>query len=196
MQYDAIRKDHGLPIDPFKSIVMPRPIGWISTLSKDGVVNLAPYSFFNAVSEHPPYVLFGSGGRKDTQRNVEATGEFVCSIVSWELREAMNATSAIVTPDVDEFALAGLEKEPSRYVQPPRVKGAPAALECRYWQSIELPEGADNGTIVIGAVVGIYIDDRFIKDGRIDSVGMRPVARLGYSEYTVADTLFRMRRPS
>jgi flavin reductase (DIM6/NTAB) family NADH-FMN oxidoreductase RutF len=196
MLYDAVKKDHGLPIDPFKSLVMPRPIGWISTLSPEGAVNLAPYSFFNAVSEHPPYVLFGSGGRKDTQRNVEATGEFVCSLVSWDLREAMNATSALVAPQIDEFALAGLAKEPSRYVKPPRVRGAPAALECRYWKSITLPEGPDNGTIVIGAVVGIYIDDRFIKDGRVDSGAMRPVARLGYSEYTSVETIFRMRRPS
>ena len=196
MIYDAVKKDHGLPIDPFKALVMPRPIGWISTISKDGIANLAPYSFFNAVSEHPPFVVFGSSGRKDNQTNIEETGEFVCSIVSWDLREAMNNTSAMVAPEVDEFALAGLEKEPSRFVKPPRVKGAPAALECKHWKSVELPGGPENGTLVIGAVVGIYIDDRFIKDGRVDSGAMRPIARLGYSEYTVADTVFRMRRPT
>lgn len=196
MIYDAVKRDHGLPIDPFKALVMPRPIGWISTISKSGIANLAPYSFFNAVSDNPPYVLFSSGPRKDSQRNAEETGEFVCSIVSWDLREAMNASSATVAPEVDEFQLAGLEKEPSRFVKPPRVKGAPAALECRYWKSVELPGGPENGTLVIGAVVGIYIDDKFIKDGRVDSGTMRPIARLGYSEYTVADTVFRMRRPS
>lgn len=196
MIYDAVRKNHGLPVDPFKSIVMPRPIGWISTISKDGIANLAPYSFFNAVSDNPPFVMFASGPRKDNQTNAEETGEFVCSIVSWDLREAMNATSATVAPEVDEFELAGLEKEPSRYVKPPRVKGAPAALECTYWKSVELPGGPENGTLIIGAVVGIYIDDKFIKDGRVDSGAMRPIARLGYSEYTVADTVFRMRRPS
>ena len=196
MLYDAVKRDHGLPLDPFKSIVMPRPIGWISTVSKEGVTNLAPYSYFNAMSDSPPYVVFGSGGRKDSQRNIEETGEFVCSIVSWEQREAMNATSATAPPDVDEFALAGLEKEPSRFVRPPRVKGAPAALECTFWKSVELPGGRQAGTIIIGAVVGIYIDDRFIKDGRVDNAAMRPIARLGYSEYTVAETVFRMRRPA
>ena len=196
MLYDAVKRDHGLPIDPFKAIVMPRPIGWISTISKSGVANLAPYSFFNAVSDTPPFVVFGSAPRKDSQRNIEETGEFVCSIVSWDQREAMNASSATVGSEVDEFALAGLEKEPSRFVKPPRVRGAPAALECRYWKSIELPGWPEVGTVVIGEVVGIYIDDRFIKDGRVDSGAMRPIARLGYSEYTVADTVFRMRRPA
>lgn len=196
MFYDATVNKHGLRHDPFKAIMVPRPIGWISTISKDGIANLAPYSFFNAVSDTPPYVMFSSGERKDSQRNIEETGEFVCSIVSWDLREAMNASSATVGPEVDEFALAGLEKEPSRFVKPPRVRGAPAALECRYWKSVELPGGPEVGTLVIGAVVGIYIDDKFIKDGRVDSGAMRPIARLGYSEYTVADTVFRMRRPS
>lgn len=196
MQYDAVKRDHGLSIDPFKAIVMPRPIGWISSISKDGVVNLAPYSFFNAVADNPPYVMFASAPRKDSQRNVEETGEFVCSIVTWDQREGMNASSATVGAGVDEFELAGLEKEPSHFVKPPRVKGAPAALECRYWRSVELPGGPNVGTLVIGQVVGIYIDDRFIKDGRVDSGAMRPIARLGYSEYTVADTVFRMRRPA
>ncbi|MEZ5924332.1 MAG: flavin reductase family protein [Hyphomicrobiaceae bacterium] len=195
MHYDAIKRDHGLPIDPFKAIVMPRPIGWISTVSSSGICNLAPYSFFNAVADTPPYVMFASGARKDSQRNAEETGEFVCSIVSYDLREAMNATSATVSPDVDEFELAGLEKAASRFVAPPRVKAAPAALECRYWKSVELPGGSETGTLVIGAVVGIYLDDRFVKDGRVDSIAMRPLARLGYSEYAVAEAAFRMRRP-
>lgn len=195
MHYDAVKRDHGLPIDPFKAIVMPRPIGWISSLSKAGVANLAPYSFFNAVADNPPFVMFTSGGRKDSQRNIEETGEFVCSLASWDQREAMNASSATVAAEVDEFALAGLETAASVFVKPPRVKGAPAALECRYWKSVELPGGAHVGTLVIGAVIGIYIDDRFIKDGRVDSGAMRPLGRLGYSEYTVVDTVFRMRRP-
>lgn len=139
MFYDAVANTHGLAIDPFKALVAPRPIGWISTLGKNGVVNLAPYSFFNAVSEDPHFVMFGSGGRKDSQRNAEETGEFVCSLATYELREAMNRTSAPVAPDVDEMKLVGLTPAPSRLVAPPRVKESPVAFECRYWRTIDLP---------------------------------------------------------
>ena len=127
MFYDAIDNTHGLAIDPFKALVAPRPIGWISTLGKNGVVNPAPYSFFNAVSEDPHFVMFGSGGRKDSQRNAEETGEFVCSLATYELREAMNRTSAPVAPDVDEMKLVGLTPALSRLVAPQRVKESPVA---------------------------------------------------------------------
>lgn len=202
MFYDAIKNDHGLPNDPFKAVVAPRPIGWISSLSPDGLANLAPYSFFNAVAENPHYVAYGSGearrgGRKDSLLNIEATGEFVVNLATWELREPMNASSASVPLGVDEFELAGLTKAASQIVKVARVAESPVALECRYFRTIALP--ADDGSVadhmIIGRVVGIYIDDRFIADGRVDTAAMRPIARLGYSEYTVVTEAFRMRRP-
>ncbi len=198
MFYETARSDHGLPHDPFKSLVVPRPIGWISTISEDGVVNLAPYSFFNAVSADPPYVMFSSAGRKDTITNAEATGAFVCSMATHALREAMNETSAPVPSEVDEFALAGLTPLPSRLVAPPRVAESPIALECRYHQTIELPcaSGAASGyAMVIGEVVGVHIDDAVIREGRVDLARIRPLARLGYLDYTMVDDIFAMPRP-
>jgi len=202
MFYEAVRNDHGLPNDPFKAIVAPRPIGWISSLAPDGSVNLAPYSFFNAFAERPHYVAFGSGeakrgGPKDSLNNIEATGEFVLSLATWELREAMNATSANVAPGVDEFELAGLTKAPSRLVQPPMVAESPVAMECRHYLTVPLPgdDGSVDNHLVVGRVIGIHIDDRFIEDGRVNTAALRPIARLGYSEYAVVTEAFRMRRP-
>jgi flavin reductase (DIM6/NTAB) family NADH-FMN oxidoreductase RutF len=201
MHYDTAKRDHDLPHDPFKALVVPRPIGWVSTLGRDGVANLAPYSFFNAVSDRPPMLMFSSGGRKDSLRNIEDTGEFTCSIASWALREAMNLSSAPVAPGVDEFELAGLTKAASRWVGPPRVAEAPAAFECKLWQLLPLPPakpgGASAYTLVIGMVVGVYIDDAFIKDGMVQSGEMRPLARLGYMDYSVLtpESMFTMNRP-
>lgn len=201
MQYDTLTNQHGLKHDPFKALVTPRPIGWISTLSKTGVLNLAPYSFFNAVSDRPPMVMFSSFGRKDSLTNIEETGEFVCSIVSSELRDAMNMSSAAVNSDVDEFTLAGLSAAPSAYVKPPRVAEAPAALECRYWKTVPLPipPGRNKPVywMVFGEVVGIYIDDRYIRDGMFDLAAVQPLARLGYMDYSVvsADSMFTLNRP-
>lgn len=199
MHYDAEKRDHGLPHDPFKALVVPRPIGWVSTLGKDGIANLAPYSFFNAVSDRPPMLMFSSGGTKDSLRNIVATGEFTCSIATWDLREAMNLSSATVAPGVDEFALAGLTKAASRFVAPPRVAASPAAFECRLWQTIALPAPArgEGYTLIIGSVVGIYIDDAFVEDGQVRSGAMRPLARLGYMDYSVLspEAMFRMNRP-
>ena len=198
MFYDAVVNTHGLAVDPFKALVAPRPIGWISTLSKSGVVNLAPYSFFNAVSEDPHFVMFSSGGRKDSQRNAEETGEFVCSLATYDLRDAMNCTSIPVGPDVNEMELAGLTPEPSRIVKPPRVKESPVAFECRYWRTIELPgrEGQP-GThaIVLGQVVGVHVADEVISEGRVDVTKLRPLARLGYGDYAVIDEVFTLTRP-
>lgn len=202
MFYDAIKNDHGLPNDPFKAIVAPRPIGWISSLAPDGSANLAPYSFFNAFAEQPHYIAYGSGearrgGNKDSLNNIEAAGEFVLNLATWDLREAMNASSANLAPGVDEFELAGLSKAPSLLVKPPRVAQSPVSLECRHYLTVPLP-GDDGGTanhLVIGRVVGVHIDDRFITDGRVDTAAMRPIARLGYSEYAVVTEVFRMRRP-
>ena len=200
MHYDTTKGRHGLKFDPFKALVVPRPIGWIGTLGADGVPNLAPYSFFNAVSDKPPMVMFSSAGRKDSLRNVLASGEFTCSIANWDLREAMNLSSAPVQPDVDEFALAGLHTAPSLTIKAPRVAEAPAALECRLWQTLDLPQPDGKGlqyTLVIGQVVGIYISDTVIQDGLVQTAAMRPLARMGYMDYAVVtpETSFTMNRP-
>ena len=198
MFYDAVANSHGLQWDPFKALVSPRPIGWISTLDQNGVVNLAPYSFFNAVSTDPHFVMFSSGGRKDSQRNAEETGEFVCSLATFELREAMNRTSQHVGPEIDEMEMAGLTPAPSRMVAPPRVAESPVAFECKYWRTIELP-GPDGGpgthAIVLGQVVGVHIDDAAIVDGKVDVTKLKPIARLGYGEYAVIEKVFELSRP-
>jgi len=193
------RKGHGLPHDPFKAIVAPRPIGWISSVDAQGRPNLAPYSFFNAFASFPPIVGFSSEGRKDSVDNVEATGEFVCNLVTMDLAEAMNATSAGVAHGVDEMHLAGLAAAPSTVVRPPRVAAAAAALECRLVRVIRLA-GADgvalDNWLVLGEVVGVHINDRFLVDGRFDTAAARPVARCGYrGDYAVVTQLFEMLRP-
>jgi flavin reductase (DIM6/NTAB) family NADH-FMN oxidoreductase RutF len=198
MFYDARKGDHGLPHDPFKAIVAPRPIGWITSLSADGAVNLAPYSYFNAVSTRPPCVMFSSEGHKHSVSNIAETKEFVCNLATWELREAMNATSAHLPKGVNEMRAAGLEPAPSRLVKPPRVAAAPCALECRLLQIVQLRDldGAVLGAeVVLGQVVGVHIDDRFIKDGLLDTAALRPIARCGYHEYALVERVFRMVRP-
>lgn len=199
MYYDPRHKPIPLSHDPLTALVVPRPIGWISTLGRDGIVNLAPYSFFNAVASSPPFVMFSSAGIKHSQLNAEQTGEFVASLATYELREELNITSAMVGAEVSEPELARLEMAPSIAVKPPRVKKSPTALECRYVKTVELP-GPDgkphNFSIVIGEVVGIYIDDRVIVNGMVDLSRVRPIARLGYlDQYTVVDTIFKMTRP-
>jgi flavin reductase (DIM6/NTAB) family NADH-FMN oxidoreductase RutF len=197
MFYDAVHNNHGLALDPFKAVMVPRPIGWISTLSAEGVPNLAPYSFFNAFSDGPIYVAFGSGGRKDSMRNVEATGEFACNLATHDLREAMNASSATVASHVDEFELAGLSKAPCQFIKAPRVAESPVCFECRHFQTVPLP--ADDGHVqdwmVIGRVIGVHIDDRYIEKGRVNTAALKPLARLGYAEYGTIDQTWRMRRP-
>ncbi|MGQ7794548.1 flavin reductase family protein [Faunimonas sp. B44] len=199
MFYEPRKRDHGLPHDPFKAIVAPRPIGWISTVDAEGRPNLAPYSFFNAVASRPPVVMFSSESRKDSLRNVEASGEFVCNLATWDLREAMNETSAPLPGGESEFARAGLATEASRLVRPPRVAGIAAALECRLLRTVALSdvEGRPmEATVVFGEVVGIHIDDRFIRDGRFDAAAARAIARCGYMDYAVVDSLFAMTRPT
>ena len=197
MFYDAIQNDHGFEFDPFKAIVAPRPIGWISSLSAEGVANLAPYSFFNAFSEDPFYVAFGSGPRKDSLHNIEATGEFAVNLATFDIREQMNLSSAVVGPHVDEFELARLTKAQCRMIKAPRVAESPVCLECKLHRVVELPddEGKVENYLTIGRVIGIHIDDRFINNGRVDTAAMRPIARLGYSEYATVQTAWRMRRP-
>jgi flavin reductase (DIM6/NTAB) family NADH-FMN oxidoreductase RutF len=197
MFYDAVSNDHGFPVDPFKALVAPRPIGWIASLSAAGVANLAPFSFFNAISERPHYVVFGADLRADTLRNVRETAECTINLATWDLREQMNATAAEVGPEVDEFELAGLAKASSRLVRAPRVAESPVAFECRLHSTVPLPDdsGATRYEAVVARVVGIHIDDRFIRDGRVDTAAMKPIARLGYSEYATVTEAWRMRRP-
>jgi len=193
---------HGLPHNPFKSCVVPRPIGWISSLSAEGAVNLAPYSYFNAICGEPPMVMFSSGGRqphgpKDSLTNAEATGEFVCNMATWDLRQPMNETSAAHPSEMNEFDAAGLETEPSEMVKPPRVLAAPIHLECVLHQIVELPcetEGERNA-MCIGRVVGIHIRDEVLKDGMVDTEKIRPLARLGYQDYTSVQQVVEMVRP-
>ncbi len=198
MFYDAVENRHGLKHDPFKALVVPRPIGWVTTLAEDGRVNLAPYSFFNAFSSNPHIVGFSSETRKDSAANVEATGEFVCNLATWALREQMNRTSAPVGAEVDEMELAGLTPAPSRLVAPPRVAETPVALECRYLQTVAFRDvdGAPTGALlVIGQVVGIHVADDLIADGLVDITKARPIARLGYRDYAVVEKVFQMTRP-
>jgi flavin reductase (DIM6/NTAB) family NADH-FMN oxidoreductase RutF len=200
MFYETAANAHGLPHDPFKALVTPRPIGWITAMSARGEVNLSPYSFFNAVSERPHMVAFSSSGRKDALAFIEETGEFVCNLATYDLRDKMNLTSAVLPRGENEMAHAGLEAAPSRLVKPPRVADSPAALECKWLQTVPLAP-LDGGEpayfLVIGQVVGIHIDDRFIVDGLVDTAAMRPIARSGYRDYFVAtpETKFSITRP-
>jgi flavin reductase (DIM6/NTAB) family NADH-FMN oxidoreductase RutF len=196
--YEPAKRNHGLPHDPFKAIVTPRPIGWISSLDRDGNLNLAPYSYFNAIATHPPMVMFSSESAKDSVANIEQTKEFVCNLVTWDLRDAMNKSSATVPHHVNEFELAGLEAAPSRLVKPPRVAASPCALECKLLQIVPLKdiEGRPvNVFTVIGQVVGVHIDEQFIKDGILDTAAMVPIARCGYRQYARGDEIFEMTRP-
>lgn len=198
MFYDALAGECPLQIDPLKALVGPRPIGWISSVSTDGVANLAPYSFFNMVSDAPPIVMFSSGGRKDSIENIEATGEFVCNLATYNLKDAMNATSITAGPDVDEFEVAELEKAPGQMVAVPRVKASPVALECKYLSTLPLVglEGEKSAfEMVTGQVVGVFIDDGLIADGRVKTQELGLLARHGYMDYSAAQQIFRIERP-
>ncbi len=201
MFYEPEKRDRNLlPHDPFKAIVAPRPIGWITSMSAKGEINLAPYSFFNAVFSKPNMVMFCSEDYKDSIAFIEETGEFVCNLATWDLREQMNDTSAPLTRGVNEMERAGLAAAPSRMVKPPRVAESPCALECKLLRVVKL-DALDGSPlechVVFGQVVGVYIDDRFVKDGILDTAAMRPIARCGYADqYSVADQMFFMTRPT
>ena len=194
---------HGLPHGPFKSLIVPRPIGWVSSISREGVVNLAPYSFFNGVADQPPMIMIacngtsGGGRRKDTITNIEETGEFVVNLATQALTEQMNTSSAMVPAEVDEIELAGLTPEPAELVKPPRVAESPAHLECKHWKTVPLPanDPAQPNNLVLGSVVGVHIDESILTDGLVDTLKFKPLARLGYMEYTVVDNVFTMMRP-
>lgn len=203
MYYETDRNNHGLPYNPLKACVVPRPIGWLTTISATGVINLAPFSFFNLLSYDPPFVLFSAGvheedgGRKDSVLNVEATREFVYNMATWAQREQMNQTALLVERGLDEMAATGLEPLPSRLVRPPRVKGSPVHFECRLHQIVTLPghKVSTEHDLVIGRVVAVHIDDTALTaDGRVDVLKFRPIARLGYKDYTSVESVFQMEK--
>lgn len=198
MFYSTEKNDHGLPHNPFKAIVAPRPIGWISSRDADGRLNLAPYSFFNCVADRPPIVLFSSSGYKDSVSNIDATGEFVCNMAGWDLKDEMNLSSAAVPHESSEFELTGLEMAPGQLVNVPRVAKAATALECKHLQTMRLKglDGVESDNyLVFGQVVGVYVDDSVIVDGRVDVTRYRPLSRLGYMDYAVVNEVFQMSRP-
>jgi flavin reductase (DIM6/NTAB) family NADH-FMN oxidoreductase RutF len=206
MHYVPGKDHHGLPHDPFKSCVIPRPIGWISSLSPEGIPNLAPFSQFQNLGYKPPYVMFsaneGDGSkRRDSVNNIEATGEFVWNMATYALRDAVNKSAQDVAPEVDEFEISGVTKAPSIDVKPFRVAESPVHFECKYYSTLRLPgEGKDGGgaaDVVIGRVVRIHVDEKALtKDGLLDVVRIRPIARLGYYHYTSIDSVFEMIIPN
>ncbi len=196
---------HGLPHDPFKAIVAPRPIGWISSVDTQGQANLAPYSFFNGCGDHPPLVMFAQTGRKDRDTalkdsiaNIRATGEFAHSVVSTAMTEAMNASTGSYPAGVDEFEKAGLTKTEGREISVPHVAESPAVMECKLVRIIDdLPvwrEGTHN-IVVIGEVVGIHIREEALVDGVLDVTLYNPIARMGYMDYTTVERKWSMKRP-
>lgn len=191
---------HGLPHNPFNAIITPRPIGWISTRSGDGVNNLAPYSFFNGVAYVPPQVMFAcTGGKpdqdgvKDSVANIRETGVFCVNVVEYAMREAMNASSATLPREADEFAHAGVQAAECETIPCARVDGAPAALECRLTRILTLPGEAN--TVVFGEVTGIHLRDDCIRDGRFDAAVFQPLGRMGYRDYVRVTDVFEMIRP-
>ena len=185
--------------DPFKAIIAPRPIGWVTTMGREGAINLAPYSFFNAIADNPPLIAFSSVGVKDSITFARETGEFVWNMPTWDLRHEMNATSATLPRGENEFVHAGLEMAPCRLVKPPRVAKSPVALECKVTdiQQLKDKEGARiDFWLAIGQVVGVHIDPAYIDDGVLKITEMKPIARCGYlADYAVLDDLFQMERP-
>ena len=198
MYYEIAANDHGLPHDPLKALVAPRPIGWISSLSADGVPNLAPYSFFNMLAVSPAIVGFSSGMRKDSQNNIEETGEFVYNFASVDLIDAVNISSSHVPNTVNEFELAGVTAVASTCVKAPRVAEAHAHLECEYLQTVALPHVSGKEipwSLILGRVVAVHIDDAFIADGVVDTLAMQPLTRMGYMDYGVLSHTITKERP-
>ena len=195
-------KKNPFSIDPYKSLIFPRPIGWISSIDKKGIVNLAPYSYFNAIADDPPQIMFVAGAsdklskKKDTLTNIIATKEFVVNFATTATRKQMNLSSKDIDKDDDEFVLTKLKKRKSRLVKVPSVADSPVNLECKLSKSIKLKSNSRKfSTMVIGEVIGIYIKDSFIEKGRVNSAAMRYIARMGYSEYTTVSSKFKMKRP-
>ena len=199
MFYD-VKKGHGLSHDPFKAIVSPRPIGWVTTMSLNGEINLSPYSFFNIIAERPHLVAFSSLGMKDAMTFAEQGGDFVCNLATFDLRHQVNETSSPFPRGINEMAAVGLAATPSHLVRPPRVAESPAALECKWVETIRLKDAGGEAAgffLVIGEVVGVHIDDQFLTDGVLDTAAMRPILRGGYFDYFVINdnSKFSMPRP-
>jgi len=198
--FEPDRRDRALmPHDPFKALVAPRPIGWISSMNKAGQVNLAPYSFFNGVLSRPRIVMFASESEKDAAAFAIESGEFAWSMATWDLREQMNLTSEALPRGRSEFDHARLATAPCRLVKAPRVAASPAAMECRVTQVLRVQdvEGKETGGVVVcGQVVGMHIDERYLKNGRFDLAAAQPIARCGYDEYAVIEKVFAMQRPA
>ena len=199
MFYETRQRDKSLlPHDPFKAIVAPRPIGWISTRAKDGRINLAPYSFFNGFSSAPPIVGFSSEGAKDSAAFATESGEFVANLATMDLLHPMNQSSAPLPRGENEFIHAGLTMAPCHLVSAPRIAEAHASLECKVTETVALKNRqgeAIDRYLVLGEVVGVHIDDRFIREGRFDAAAARPIARCGYQDYAVVEKLFSLARP-
>jgi flavin reductase (DIM6/NTAB) family NADH-FMN oxidoreductase RutF len=200
MFYEPGKTAHGLPYDPFKSCVVPRPIGWISSTSASGLDNLAPYSQFQMVGYDPPVVMFSAnqtpaGNSKDTVVNVLARGEFVWNMATYALRDAVNRSSEALPPEVDEFEYAGLTKLSSKLLGVPRVAQSPVHFECRVLQHVRLPGNGPTGSmdVIFGQVLVIHIDDAAVNpEGRVDITRLRPLARMGYHDYTSVEQVFTM----
>jgi len=201
MFYEPDKNDHGLPFNPLKSCIVPRPIAWISTISRSGVVNLAPFSQSNILGWDPPYVMFSAftrfdGRRKDSVTNAEEAGEFVFNMATYELRDAVVLTSMIEDAGIDEMKKAGLTPIKSRFVVPPRVAECPISLECKHYQTTILPSDTAglHNSVVVGRVVGIHIADEIIgSNGKLDMTKVRPLARMGYLDYTSVTDVFELR---
>ena len=184
---------HGLPHNPFSAIITPRPIGWISTRSANGIDNLAPYSFFNGIAYTPPQVMFASTDWKDSVGNIKETGVFCVNIVEYAARDVMNVTTEHFPPDVDEFERSGAVRAACETIPCPRVGDAPASLECRASDVVTL-KGHDN-YLILGEVSGIHLRDDCLRDGRFDVTTFRPLARLGYRDYLAVTEIFALARP-
>lgn len=202
MFYDPDINDHGLPYNPIKGLVVPRPIGWISSISAEGVGNLAPFSFFNMLSYNPAYLMISAGckadgSKKDTVLNIEETGEFVFNMANWDTRKKMSDTSWIDDSKIDEMKECGLTPARGQRVKVPLVKEAPAHMECVYHKTIELP-GHDPESVhhmIIGRVVMVHINDDYVGgDGLVDICKIKPIARLGYMDYCTVEEVFSMKK--
>ncbi|MDD2868790.1 flavin reductase family protein [Neomegalonema sp.] len=200
MFYRPGRDPHGLPHDPLKACVAPRPIAWVTSLDAAGVVNLAPFSFFAMVSDAPPTLMISCNGRKpgldeakDTRRNVEAAGEFVVNMATWDQREAVSLSSAAYAAGTSEAEALGLALAPGREIRTPHLEAAPVALECRLWRMVPLmnPDEA----MILGEIVGVHIRDEALTEGHLDLARIKPLARLGYQEYAAVERVFAIPRP-
>lgn len=198
--FEPEKRDRNVfPWDPFKGVVAPRPIGWISSMTRAGQVNLAPYSFFNGVLSRPRIVSFCSETEKDAAAFAIESGEFAWSMATWDLREQMNLTSEGLPRGQSEFDHAKLATAPCRLVRAPRVAASPAAMECKVTQVLRVKDadGKETGGVVVyGQVIGMHIDERFMKNGRFDIAAVKPIARCGYDEYAVVEKVFAMTRPA